>query len=53
MGELGCLEMHGLLQLEKRHRPVWLVLDTAGLQMGKKKRRAPLAMQFSCSVLAE
>jgi hypothetical protein len=27
--------MHDLLQLEKRHRPVWLVLDTAGVQAGQ------------------
>jgi hypothetical protein len=53
IGGLGCLKRHDRLQLEKRHRPVGLVLDTAGVQMGLSKRSASLAMQFSCSVLAE
>jgi len=28
--------MHDLLQLEKRHQPVWLVLDTAGVQVAER-----------------
>jgi hypothetical protein len=30
--------MHDLLQLEKRHQPVWLVLDTAGVQVAERSR---------------